>query len=94
MKKIQDFATGKPVSLSPEEEVRQEFERVLIENYGYSKAEMDIEVPIPRGSARAPDRADIVVYKNPSGRDPAADILGIAEVKRPHKKEGLAQLKI
>ena len=93
MKKIQDFATGKPVSLSPEEEVRQEFERVLIENYGYSKAEMDIEVPIPRGSARAPDRADIVVYKNPSGRDPAADILGIAEVKRPHKKEGLAQLK-
>ena len=47
--KIKDFATGKLLSPSEEENVRQEYERILIEDYGYKKSEMDIEVPIPRG---------------------------------------------
>ena len=93
MKKIKDFATGKLVAASPEEAVRQEYERVLAEDYGYEKSEMAIEVPIPRGRGCFPDRADIVVYKSSSGRDPASDILGIAEIKRPSRREGLDQLK-
>ena len=93
MKKIKDFATGKAVALSPEESVRQEYERILAEDYGYGKSEMDIEVQIPRGRGYFPDRADIVVFKSSSGRDPASDILGIVEVKRPHRREGLDQLK-
>lgn len=89
-----DFATGKRVNLSkPEEAVRQEYERVLVEAYAYPKPCIDIEVSIPRGSGKFPDRADIVVYKSTSGRDPAADILGIIEVKRKERKDGLAQLK-
>ena len=93
MKKIKDFATGKMLPLSPEESVRQEYERILVEDYSYKKMEIGIEVLIPRGTGAFPDRADIVIFKNSSDRDPTSDILGIVEVKRPHKKEGLEQLK-
>ena len=89
-----DFATGKPVDLSrPEESVRQEYEHILVEAYGYRKSELDIEVKIPRGSKYFPDKADVVVYQNSSGRDPAHHILGIVETKRPSQKDGIAQLK-
>ena len=89
-----DFATGKPVDPSkPEERVRQEYERVLVDSYGYLKTDLDIEVRIPRGSGRFPDKADIVVYRPDAGRDPALDIFGIVETKRPERKDGLAQVK-
>ena len=89
-----DFATGKPVDLSkPEEEVRQEYEHVLIESYGYRKTDIDIEVRIPRGSGHFADKADIVIYQSERGRDPAQHIIGIVETKRPTRKDGIAQLK-
>lgn len=89
-----DFATGKPVVLSaPEEKVRQEYERILVESYRYSQAALDIEVRIPRGAGHFSDRADLVVYRSPEGRDPTSDILGIVETKNPGRKDGLAQLK-
>ena len=91
-KYIEDFATGKQVLLTPEEEVRQEYERILVEDYGYFKTDMDIEVRIPRGSGYFPDKADIVVYSG-EGRDPAKDIFGIVEAKRPERTDGIAQLK-
>lgn len=88
-----DFATGKPIRASrPEEIVRQEYERVLVHDYGYLKKEIEIEVPIPRGSSRR-DRADIVVYSSDTDRDPATDILGIVETKKRGATDGLAQLK-
>ena len=93
-RKGSDFATGKPVDLDkPEESVRQEYERVLVESYGYPKGELDIEVRVPRGSGHFPDKADIVVYGDERGRDPARHILGIVETKRPTRKDGLTQLK-
>ena len=93
-RKAADFATGKPVDADkPEEKVRQEYERVLVEGYGYSKGELDIEVRIPRGAGAFPDKADIVVYGDKRGRDPAQHILGIVELKRATRKDGLAQLK-
>ena len=89
-----DFATGKPVDLSkPEEKVRQEYERILVESYGYPKEELDIEVQIPRGSGYFADRADIVIYADAVGRDPARDVLGIVETKRPTRKDGIKQIK-
>ncbi len=91
--KIKDFATDKLVKLSPEENVRQEYERILVESYGYTKSEMEIEVKIPRGTGYFPDRADICVFKSSSGRDPTQDILGIVETKRPERKDGISQLK-
>lgn len=89
-----DFATNKPVNLAaPEEIVRQEYERVLVESYSYPKCDLDIEVKIPRGQNYFPDRADIVIYANKHGRDPAQDIIGIVETKKRNKKGGLAQIK-
>ena len=94
MVKSKDFATGKFVDLSkPEEKVRQEYERVLVESYGYRKSELDIEVSIPRGTGYFPDKADVVVYRQGTGRDPAKDVWGIVETKRPERDDGLAQLK-
>lgn len=89
-----DFATGKQIDVSSEEEaVRQEYERILVESYGYPKAVIDIEVSIPRGSGHFPDRADIVIYRDETGRDPAKDILGIVEVKKPSATGGIPQIK-
>ena len=93
-KRGSDFATGKPIDLSkPEEPVRQEYERVLVESYGYRKSDLDIEVRIPRGSGYFPDKADIVVYQPGRGRDPAQHIVGIVETKKPTRKDGIGQLK-
>ena len=62
MRKAKDFATGKSIDLSkPEEVVRQEYECILVESYGYRKTDIDIEVRIPRGSGYFPDKADIVI---------------------------------
>lgn len=88
-----DYVTGKPIRANnPEESVRQEYERVLVHDYGYLVSEIDIEVPIPRGSSRR-ERADIVVYSPGGGRDPAIDIVGIVETKRLGATDGLEQLK-
>jgi len=87
---VSDIATGKPVDIrKPEEKVRQEYEKILNEDYGYSYEQMDIEVFIQRGSKTKPkgkkDRADIVIYKSEekTSRDQNEDVLGIVETKRP-----------
>jgi len=94
-----DMATRKPVDIrKPEEKVRQEYEKILNEDYGYSYKQMDIEVFIQRGSKTKPkgkeDRADIVIYKSEdeSRRDQNRDVLGIVETKRPNREDGIRQL--
>lgn len=96
---VLDAATGRPVDgRKPEEPVRQEYERILSEDYGYSYRQMDIEVFIQRGSKSTPgndrDRADIVVYRepDPGRRDQNRDIVGIVECKRPDREDGIRQL--
>ena len=89
-----DWATGKPVLINkPEELVRQEFEKVLHDDFGYPKSVMDIEVPITRGS-QSRERADLVIYRttDPSSRDQSSDILGIVETKRKDRSDGVDQL--
>ena len=93
---ILDYATNKPVDIrKPEEKVRQEYEKILHENYHYEKTQMDIEVPIQWGCDKKSGKADIVIYKtsNTANRNPHKDILCIVETKRPHRKEGIDQLK-
>lgn len=83
-----DWATGKPVNFKlPEEPVRQEYERVLVSDYGYPKDVLDIKVGIPMGSATK--ECDIAVYDSPR-KD---NIIGIVETKKPKDKTGLGQLK-
>lgn len=82
-----DFATGKPVDLfKPEEEVRQEYERILHNDLGYPKSLMDIEVPVQMGAAVK--RADLVVYDRER-----RNIVGVVETKAPGVKKGRAQLR-
>lgn len=91
---IFDRATGKLVDIrKPEEPVRQEYEKILYEDYGYDYKQMDIETYIQRGSKET-EKADIVIYKttDETKRDQYKDILGIVETKRKEKKDGVKQL--
>lgn len=88
-----DYATGKSVRIDePEEKVRQDYERILVEDYGYRKDQIDINVPIRRGS-KITDEADIAIYRDSTGRDQARDIQGLVETKSPKEQTGQGQLK-
>lgn len=96
---IRDWATGNVVDFrKPEEKVRQEYEKVLYQDYDYAKEQLDIEAPIQRGEKNSlknkNERADIVVYKttDKNKRNQNDDVLGIVETKRPTRKEGVKQL--
>ena len=85
---MKDFATGKPINISkPEEAVRQEYEKVLVNEFGYPKAAIDIEVPIQMGSSSK--RCDIAVFDS----EKKSKIIGIVETKRPGDTNGAEQLK-
>jgi len=97
---ILDYATSKAIDgRKPEEEVRQNTEIDLCENYFYDKELLDIEVSIQRGEKNnkknKSEKADIVIYKttDKNKRSQFKDILAIIETKRPNKKDGVSQLK-
>ena len=96
---ILDLATKKPVDgRNPEEAVRQAYEKKLKDTYGYKYEQMDIEVYIQRGEKSSKknknEKADIVIYhsQDSNKRNQNEDILGIIEIKRPTRKEGINQL--
>ncbi len=94
---IIDKATGKQVRDTPEEKVRQDYEKVLYEDYDYHYSLMEINVPIRRGTKKQKgetDFADIIIYKtgDKNKKEQNEDILGIVETKRPTRKEGVKQL--
>ncbi len=96
---ILDRVTKKPVNIrKPEEKIRQDYEKILDEDYDYSCEQMDIEVSIQRGEKHSQknksERADIVIFKteDKNKRNQNEDILGIVETKRPTRKEGVKQL--
>ncbi len=63
--KIVDYATGKQRTLDNHEVVRQQFEHILIDEWGYPKEHIDIEFRIQRGSVKhRRERADIAVFKS------------------------------
>ncbi len=93
--KIKCFITGKLRKDTPEERIRQDVARSLVEEYGYSKEDIDIEFPIKMG--RAKKRADIVIFTEGSEHT-QENIYMIVEVKSENikpsdKKEGIEQLK-
>ena len=88
---IKDFITGKILKDTPEERRRQEIERRLVEEWGYPKELIDIEVEIQFGSQKL-GRADIAVFKDKRSKDPNKNAYIIVEVKREHRKDGIEQL--
>ncbi len=92
--KIKCFITGKLRKDTPEERIRQDVARSLVEEYGYNKRDIDIEFPVKMG--RAKKRADIVIFSEDEEHT-QENIYMIAEVKtedvRPSdRKEGVEQL--
>jgi type I restriction enzyme M protein len=88
---IKDYATGKTLIEGPEEiEARQVFERRLVEEYGYSKSEVEINYEIQKGSQKI-GPADIVVFRN-ALKNPD-NLYIIVETKRMSRKDGIEQLK-
>jgi len=88
--KITDYATGKSVDDKPEEQVRQLFEKKLVEEYDYSKGQIDIEFMVQKGSQKI-GPADIVVFRD--NRKTLDNIHILIETKRKERKDGLDQLK-
>ncbi len=88
-----DFATGKPVDLAkPEEQVRQDTERWIVEELGYDPKQIDIEYRIRMGSSSR--RADITVFKtgDTTERHQHTDVLGLIETKHDSMVDAEAQL--
>ena len=87
-KKIKCIATGKELILTPEEEVRQNFIKILIEEYGYEKQDIRIEYPVKRSPSdrRRSLPVDITVLENGKPKI-------FVETKKPTLKEGIKQLK-
>ena len=85
--KFYDYATGKEVHNNPEEEYRQLFEHILVDDLGYPKSHIDIEVILQRGSNRNAEEVDIVVYNSDIHRQENAYI--IIEIETPKKKYDL-----
>lgn len=89
--KITDFVTGKTLRNTPEEQVRQTYEKRLVEEYGYSKDQIEIEFTVQKGSKRI-GPADIVVFRDPR-RKVQEGIWIIVETKRKERSDGIDQLK-
>ncbi len=85
--KFYDYATGKEVKSNPEEAYRQLFEHILIDDLGYPKEHIDIEVVLQRGANRNAEEVDIVVYNSNIHRQENAYI--IIEIETPKKKYDL-----
>ncbi|MEP0548649.1 MAG: N-6 DNA methylase [Rhodothermales bacterium] len=78
---------------TPEERVRQEYVRTLVEEYGYPKELIALSVPISTGSTHTKE-ADIAVYLTPEARAHRrqGEIALIVETKAPDKTIGQNQL--
>ena len=88
-----DFATGKSIDLSkPEEPVRQDTERWLVEQLGYEKNRLDIEYRIRAGSRTV--KPDITIFRKPlhPNMNQHKDILGLVETKSKSIPEAEEQL--
>ncbi len=88
-----DFATGKRVDFSkPEEQVRQDTEKWVIEELGYASERVDIEYKVRIGSGTK--RADIAVFRTSDAakRSQHADVLGLIETKHASMADAEEQL--
>lgn len=87
-----DYLTGEKIKSTPEEHVRQIFVKKLVEEYGYSKKQIQTvpEFYITKGTQKI-GPADIVVFRDDKKR--FDNIYIIVETKRKERKDGLDQLK-
>ena len=77
--RIRCFITGVLRKDTPEENVRQRWARSLVEEYGYPKADIGVEVTVRMGRARK--RSDLAIYKHDSPHR-QENIAVVVEAKR------------
>lgn len=92
---IVDFVTKELRKDSPEEYIRQNFEKALHLEYGFDLEEMGVEFPVRLGSQKK--RVDICIFKDAEEKTQES-IRIIVETKKPSisandKKNGIDQLK-
>lgn len=93
--KIRCCVTGNLRDDTPEEHVRQRWARSLMEEYGYPKTDLGIEIGITMGSKSK--RVDVVIYRHGAERT-QENITVVVEAKREDvlpsdKDKGIEQLK-
>ena len=93
--KLRCYVTGKLRPDTPEEHVRQRWARSLVEEYGYPKGDLGLNVSIKMGRARK--FADLVIFR-PGTKHVQDEAVIIIEAKRDdtkasHSKRGVGQLK-
>ncbi len=93
--KLKCYITDKLRKNTPEERVRQDVARSLVEVYGYKINNLDVEFSIKMGRSRK--RADIVIFNegDPHKQENIQTIVEVKpeKVKPSDKKEGIEQLK-
>jgi type I restriction enzyme M protein len=90
---IKDYVTERLLRDTPEERRRQEIEKRLVEEWEYPKDLIDIEVKIQFGSKKSEKgKADIIVFKDNTSKDPNKNAYIIVEVKREERNDGKEQL--
>ena len=80
---IRCYVTGRLRKDTPEEHVRQRWARSLVEEYGYLKSDLGVEVSIVMGRARK--SADLVVFRH-GAKHSQEEAMIIIEAKRSDKK--------
>lgn len=86
--KIKCIITGKLRKETPEEYVRQEFCRMLLDVYHYPKQHIDLEFQVNIG--RETKKADIVIFNSEiKSQD---NVYIVVETKKKHEVEGREQL--
>ena len=93
--RIADYLTGKFVRDTPEEYVRQNIEKALVQQYKYEAKDCTPEFPIKVGSAKK--RVDIVVFEAGKPHTQESTYILVetkrADIKPSDKKDGVNQLK-
>jgi len=74
---------------NPEEVVRQLWVYKLINYYGYTREEIELEKPVTFGTDTGSRFADIIVYTGPDKITPKI----VLEIKKPKRKDGIEQLR-
>ncbi|HOK17575.1 MAG TPA: N-6 DNA methylase [Candidatus Paceibacterota bacterium] len=87
---VRDFITGRWLKNKPEEGPRQILEKRLVEEYGYSKSQIEIEFPVQKGSKRI-GPTDIAVFRDE--KKVIDNLYIIVETKCKGRKDGIDQLK-
>ena len=86
--KIKCLITGKMRKETPEEYVRQEYCRILLDVYKYPKTHIEVEFPIKVGSTDK--RVDIIIFNDTMKSQD--NVLLLIETKKKDEKEGIEQL--